>query len=95
MRDNGKRYFCRRPWTDMSVRIDGKVFVCCFLSTPAGDLKTQSVEEVWNAPLYQALRHDFAEGRFSDICKKQPGFCPVFEAYLRDHPEENPRRPGA
>ena len=87
-----ERYFCPKPWTDMVVRFDGKVFPCCYLPTSAGDLSRQPLEKVWNAPLFQTLRHDFAQGHFSSICKQQPGICPVFEQYLRRHPEENPFR---
>ncbi len=53
---------CYEPWTGLTVLADGTVVPCCndyAGRMPLGDLKTQSLREVWNAEPMRALRRRF------------------------------------
>jgi hypothetical protein len=53
---------CYFPWTSMSVLWDGRVVTCCMDSNGVqvlGDLKTQTVQEVWNGPVLAGVRDSF------------------------------------
>ena len=55
--------FCLIPWYTMAVLGSGKVFPCCMLLSnsavePLGDLKTQSLAQIWNGPAYRKLRRE-------------------------------------
>jgi peptidoglycan/xylan/chitin deacetylase (PgdA/CDA1 family)/MoaA/NifB/PqqE/SkfB family radical SAM enzyme len=50
---------CVAPWTVFHARADGTVRTCCTLRRSMGDLRQQSVEEIWNGPEYRRLRRAF------------------------------------
>ena len=56
----GKKYFqCAWLWKALAVYYDGTVALCCtdfFERHNLGDLKTQSLMEVWNGPRMQEMR---------------------------------------
>ncbi|MDQ1271609.1 MAG: hypothetical protein QG591_239 [Planctomycetota bacterium] len=61
--------FCSRPfeWFEVTqVNEIGEVFMCCpsWLDTPIGNLKYQSVEDVWNGKKAQELRRSILDGSF-------------------------------
>jgi len=50
---------CIRPSREMCVLFDGRVVLCCvdwYRTVVAGDLSTQTVSEVWNGPVFEAVR---------------------------------------
>jgi radical SAM protein with 4Fe4S-binding SPASM domain len=50
---------CHEPWVGMVVLADGTVVPCCndySARNPLGDLKTQSLREIWNGPEMRKLR---------------------------------------
>ena len=54
---------CSEPWIGFTVLADGTVTPCCndyAGKMPLGDLKTQSLREVWNGPEMMRLRRRFA-----------------------------------
>lgn len=57
---------CPFPWFSLYVRADGKVLPCCVRSYATsgfmGDLKTQSIDEIWNNQCYRELRAIFRDG---------------------------------
>ena len=68
---NNKSY-CILPWTHMYIQPDGKCFPCCIsnnTNTPLGDLKHNSIEEIWNSDEIKQLRLDLARG------KSRPDYC--------------------
>ena len=76
------KYYCESLWRMMGVKYDGRVFPCCpRLNTIMGDLKTQTVQEVWNGPTYRRLRWELLSGNYPKICEQ----CPERRAY---HPDE-------
>lgn len=61
------RNFCDSPFTNMTIRPDGHVFVCCAGWTNAyslGNAFTQTFEQIWNSPEAQALRASIHDGSF-------------------------------
>ncbi len=52
----GLRKTCKWPWENMFIHYNGKVQPCCYIIESYGDLCTQTFEDVWLSPKYQALR---------------------------------------
>lgn len=64
-----EQLFCSKPfrWFEVTqVNEIGEVYMCCpsWLDTPIGNLKYQSVEEVWNGKESQELRRSILDGSF-------------------------------
>jgi MoaA/NifB/PqqE/SkfB family radical SAM enzyme len=65
---------CSFLWYALNVGFDGTVVPCCLdfaRKYPVGDLKTQSLMEVWNGPLLVALRERMIRGEAEEVelCK--------------------------
>ena len=82
---------CLFPWTHMYVHTTGDVFPCC-IALPGhkefslGNVKTQSIEEIWNGEPYKKLRKDMVEGKNVDMCN---------QCYAREHTEGRNYRHGS
>lgn len=66
---------CFRALTQFSVLWDGVVSLCCFdplAKHKLGDLKTQTIREVYNSPEYMRIRETHYQNRAAeiDICAK-------------------------
>jgi len=66
---------CGRAVGQISILWDGKVTMCCFdpLNTfPLGDLKTQTIREIYNSEKYTTFREDHFLNRASkyELCAK-------------------------
>jgi len=64
---------CAIPWTHLNFEPNGKVVPCCLTSTHnyfAGDLNTDSIEELWNSQNMKNLRKEMMSGIEPKICKK-------------------------
>lgn len=64
---------CAVPWMHLAFEPSGKVVPCCLTSTHnyfAGDLNTQSIEEIWNSPNQRKLRREMMSGIEPEICTK-------------------------
>lgn len=60
------RQVCSEPFTKMAINFDGTVSVCCVdwsHSTVVGDLRQQSLSEIWNGPALLAFRRMHLSGR--------------------------------
>ena len=64
--------FCMMPWVHMHAFADGRVYPCCFgdYHTPMGNLRENTMEEVWNNAAYQELRRNMLNEKSSAVCKK-------------------------
>jgi len=65
-------YPCYRPWLTFTALWDGRVSLCCADfdgRTILGDLKTQSIQEIWNSDTYRAVRRQHLESGGPDICR--------------------------
>ena len=47
---------CYIAWTHPRVRVDGTVHPCGPCQRPMGDLREQSLREIWNGPAYRSFR---------------------------------------
>ena len=64
---------CAVPWMHLAFEPSGQVVPCCLTSTHnyfSGNLKTQTLEEIWNSDTQKALRKDMIEGKEPKICSK-------------------------
>jgi len=53
--------FCSVPFTQLFLYPTGEVFVCCENSYKVGDIRKQSIEEIWNSEAMQSLRQEFLD----------------------------------
>ena len=62
---------CYRPWLTFTVLWDGRVSLCCadFDGREVlGDLRTSTIQEVWNGEAYRRVRRQHLESGGPDIC---------------------------
>ena len=63
---------CYRLWLTFTVLWDGRVSMCCADFDGRhifGDLRTQTIADVWNSPLYRAARREHLESGGPGICR--------------------------
>jgi len=66
-----KNTICAIPWMHLNFEPNGKVVPCCLTSHHnyfAGDLKTQTIEEIWNSDNMKNLRKQMINGERPKIC---------------------------
>lgn len=69
---------CNQLWIGLSILWDGRVAMCCDDTAEAriiiGDLKHQTIEDVWQGEILKNLRKEHLEGKQNDIsvCKDCP-----------------------
>jgi len=64
---------CPVPWMHLNFEPNGLVVPCCLTSTHnyfAGDLKKDTIEDIWNSDNMKSLRRDMIEGVEPKICNK-------------------------
>jgi radical SAM protein with 4Fe4S-binding SPASM domain len=64
--------FCMLPWTHMHAFPDGRVYPCCLADYwhPVGDLRKNTMREVWNQDKYKKLRVNMLNDQPSKECTK-------------------------
>ncbi len=65
-------YNCTKPWGDMAIYSNGLVGPCCNLvgrKTPIGNIKYNSITEIWNGEKMTELRNGFKNNNPNDVCK--------------------------
>jgi len=70
MKDNSKT-ICAVPWMHLAFEPSGKVVPCCLTSYHdyfAGDLNSQTIEEIWNSDNMKSLRKQKINGEEPKIC---------------------------
>lgn len=63
--------FCMMPWVHLHMQPSGQVKPCCMPKTSTGtigDLKDNTLEEIWNCKDLKQLRLNMLAGKKSDIC---------------------------
>lgn len=68
---------CEHPWKYASIKANGDVFPCRFLSLSMGSLRQHSFAEIWNSAHYQRLRATILDGSYA-FCLGAP--CPFAAA---------------
>jgi hypothetical protein len=80
----GTSYFpCHRPWLTTTVLWDGRVSLCCIDldgQVIVGDLRTQTLAEVWNGEAYLKVRRAHLE-------QTGPGICLTCDLPVMDAPD--------
>ena len=64
---------CAVPWMHLAFEPSGQVVPCCLTSTHnyfSGNLKTMTIEEIWNSDNQKTLRKEMIEGKEPKICSK-------------------------
>lgn len=69
---NKNKAFCILPWIHMHVWPNGNAMPCCVADSdqPFGNLKSQSIEQVWNSEEYKKLRSAMIKGEKLDVCRR-------------------------
>lgn len=65
-------HFCMIPWIHMHAFPDGRAYPCCLseYNFPIGNLKTQSMREVWNSEGLKQMRVNMLTGKPSKECTR-------------------------
>jgi radical SAM protein with 4Fe4S-binding SPASM domain len=73
MTDHKNTTLCPVPWMHLAFEPSGKVVPCCMTSVHdyfAGDLTTESIEEIWNSDNMKKLRVQMLNNEEPSICDK-------------------------
>ena len=64
--------FCMLPWVHMHAFPDGRVYPCCLGDYwhPIGDLRKDTMREVWNQDAYKTMRKNMLEDKPCKECTK-------------------------
>lgn len=71
--DCGRNELCLNPFTSCSIHSDGDVVPCCFdahKNIALGNLKDESLAEVWNADPIKELRRQHLSNELNPLCSK-------------------------
>jgi radical SAM protein with 4Fe4S-binding SPASM domain len=65
-------HFCMMPWVHMHAFPDGRAYPCCLADYwhPVGDLRKNTMAEVWNQDKYRELRLNMLNEQPSKECSK-------------------------
>ncbi len=67
-----KNYDCSEPWGQVTIYSDGTVAPCCNTvgrNLPIGNIKENTLSEIWNGPQMTAVRRGFLQNNPSNVCK--------------------------
>lgn len=62
--------FCVKPWVHMATYTTGEALLCCVAREPAGNLNTQTIDEIWNSDHYKQARLRMLQGKKVSACQK-------------------------
>ncbi len=68
-----KDTICVIPWVHLNIIPRGKVYPCCMTTdfgNFAGDLNTQSIEEIWNSDYMKSIRVQMMNGQEPKMCSR-------------------------
>jgi MoaA/NifB/PqqE/SkfB family radical SAM enzyme len=61
---------CLYPFLQARVSFSGKVYFCPFIRVEVGDLRTQSLEEIWNGDKLVDMRKRLVENGLFPVCRR-------------------------
>lgn len=78
------KQYCEYPWTSLTVMADGNVVPCTQISNNEivlGNIKDNSLEEIWNGKKYEEFRKMHISGKFpsNHKCKKNCDQIKIYE----------------
>ena len=79
-----KKPQCIAPWVYLDVLPDGHVVPCCSNTLDLGDLKKQSIGEIWNCEPIKKLRREMFEDTLPKTCE----VCSYAHSSLKDRYNE-------
>ncbi|MBK8974859.1 MAG: radical SAM protein [Planctomycetes bacterium] len=82
----GNQHFCSFPWRQLGILVDGQATACCVDAEgeiDLGNVREQSVEEIWNGPALQRIRDAF----WNDLRASEPR-CARCDVRHRDFAEK-------
>ena len=79
-----KKPQCIAPWVYLDVLPDGHVVPCCSNTLDLGDLKKQSIGEIWNGEPIKKLRREMFEDTLPKTCE----VCSYAHSSLKDRYNE-------
>lgn len=70
--DRVSNSFCIIPWVHLHTWPNGKVFPCCLANSdyPVGNLKDNTMEEIWNSPDMKNIRKQLLNGEKPMVCSR-------------------------
>jgi MoaA/NifB/PqqE/SkfB family radical SAM enzyme len=60
---------CSLPWKELRITYEGHVYACCWARKAIGDLRVQTLEEIWKSAAMQEMRSDLVRGVVPDLCE--------------------------
>lgn len=72
---------CILPWIELRMTYKGEVHPCCWSPQPIGNLKTETLESIWNNEAVQEMRSDLIEGKVPSLCSGAA--CPYLKGKRR------------
>lgn len=69
---------CSKPWTQIGVRYDGLVEPCALSDEVMGDVRHQTLREIWASQRYVEFRMRRHSGEFSKYCEN----CDIFDQHM-------------
>jgi radical SAM protein with 4Fe4S-binding SPASM domain len=88
---NESKTFCMFPWVHLNATPKGDVYPCCSndYTTPVGNTKDNTLEEIFNSPKMKELRLDMLNERKNKICdfcyKHEEAGPHSFRNYSKEH----------
>lgn len=73
------KFFCVAPFVHMYGHTTGEVKTCCVGKSTYGNLKENTLEEVWHGETFKKLRRDFIAGEITPEIEKNCSTCINFE----------------
>jgi MoaA/NifB/PqqE/SkfB family radical SAM enzyme len=77
---------CIFPWTWILATIDGDVLPCSHGGSPVGNLRENTIDEIWNGPLMRDVRSSILSDRVHPVCRTAE--CP-FQNFHHAFPERS------
>lgn len=82
-RGQRRRLKCYFPFSYTTVFADQTIYPCCCLAwirpnMLAGNAASDAMKDVWNGPVYQAMRQQFLAGDYATSCR--PEVCPKLQS---------------
>jgi organic radical activating enzyme len=64
------KHFCMLPWLHLHGWPTGEAFLCCMSNTPVGNLRKETMEEVWNNTPMKDVRKNMLSDKPCGECKR-------------------------
>lgn len=65
---------CTEAWSTVYLRPDGDIIACPYMERPMGNIRRQTLREIWNGEPYRKLRQGLVSRDFCTECRSCCGF---------------------